>query len=42
VIDELTGDVLDEPLSHHGYQLWTASVGPIIGRRRASKTERSS
>jgi hypothetical protein len=30
VIDELTGDVLDEPLGHHGYQLWTAAVGTII------------
>ena len=30
VIDELTGDILDEPLSHHGYQLWTAAVGTII------------
>lgn len=30
VIDELTGDILDEPLSQHGYQLWTAAVGTII------------
>jgi hypothetical protein len=30
VIDERTGAVLDERLSRHGYQLWTAAVGTII------------
>jgi hypothetical protein len=30
VFDEQTGDILDERLSRHGYQLWTAAVGTII------------
>jgi hypothetical protein len=30
VIDEETGAILDERLSGHGYQLWTAAVGTII------------
>jgi hypothetical protein len=30
VLDEETGAVLDEGLSRHGYQLWTAAVGTII------------
>ena len=30
VIDDFTGHILDEPLSRHGYQLWTAAVGTII------------
>lgn len=30
VLDEETGAVLDERLSRHGYQLWTAAVGTII------------
>jgi hypothetical protein len=30
VIDEDTGAILDERLSNHGYQLWTAAVGTII------------
>jgi hypothetical protein len=30
VLDEETGAVLDERLSQHGYQLWTAAVGTII------------
>ena len=30
VFDEGTGEILDEPLSRHGYQLWTAAVGTII------------
>ena len=30
VIDEETGDILDDGLSRHGYQLWTAAVGTII------------
>src|SRR5437868_1544096 len=30
VFDEQTGQVLDEDLASHGYQLWTATVGTII------------
>jgi hypothetical protein len=30
VFAEETGDILDEGLSRHGYQLWTAAVGIII------------
>jgi hypothetical protein len=30
VLDEGTGQVLDERLGRHGYQLWTAAVGTII------------
>ena len=30
VLDEATGDILDERLSRHGYQLWTAAIGTII------------
>lgn len=30
VLDEGTGEVLDERLGRHGYQLWTAAVGTII------------
>ena len=30
VVDEETGDILDERLGLHGYQLWTAAVGTII------------
>src|SRR5207247_898036 len=30
VLDEATGEVLDEELGEHGYQLWTAAVGTII------------
>ena len=30
VFDEHSGAILDEPLSRHGYQLWTAAVGTII------------
>jgi hypothetical protein len=30
VFDEETGDILDERLGLHGYQLWTAAVGTII------------
>ena len=30
VLDEATGEILDERLAAHGYQLWTAAVGAII------------
>jgi hypothetical protein len=30
VFDEETGEILDEGLADHGYQLWTAAVGTII------------
>jgi len=30
VIDEQTGAIVDDRLSQHGYQLWTAAVGTII------------
>jgi hypothetical protein len=30
VLDEGTGEVLDQRLGRHGYQLWTAAVGTII------------
>ncbi len=30
VLDEETGEILDDGLSRHGYQLWTAAVGTII------------
>ncbi len=30
VLDEGTGEVLDERLGRHGYQLWTAAVGTIM------------
>jgi hypothetical protein len=30
VLDESTGEVLDEDLGRHGYQLWTGAVGTII------------
>lgn len=30
VVDEENGDILDERLSRHGYQLWTAAVGTIL------------
>jgi hypothetical protein len=40
VIDELTGEILDEPLSRHGYQLWTAAVGTII-EAQARKQDRA-
>jgi hypothetical protein len=30
VVDEETGDILDQRLGLHGYQLWTAAVGTII------------
>jgi hypothetical protein len=30
VIEEGTGEIMDERLGNHGYQLWTAAVGTII------------
>jgi hypothetical protein len=30
VIEETTGELLDEELGSHGYQLWTAAVGTLI------------
>lgn len=30
VIEEASGAILDEELSRHGYQLWTAAVGTLI------------
>lgn len=30
VLDEQSGAILDESLSRHGYQLWTAAVGTVI------------
>jgi len=29
-VDEDTGDIVDQRLADHGYQLWTATVGTII------------
>ena len=34
VLDETTGEVLDERLGNQGYQLWTAAVGTIIEAQR--------
>jgi hypothetical protein len=34
VINEETGELLDESLGRHGYQLWTAAVGTVIEAQR--------
>jgi hypothetical protein len=34
VIDECSGELLDEELARHGYQLWTAAVGTLIEAQR--------
>lgn len=34
VLDEESGEILDEELSGHGYQLWTAAVGTIVEAQR--------
>jgi hypothetical protein len=35
VMDEHTGEILDDALGAHGYQLWTATTGTIIEAQRA-------
>lgn len=39
VLDEETGAILDENLSRHGYQLWTAAVGTVIEAQKRAITE---
>ena len=34
VFDEASGEILDDSLASHGYQLWTAAVGTIIEAQR--------
>jgi hypothetical protein len=39
VMDEASGELLDEDLAGHGYQLWTAAVGTLIeAQRRGANT----
>lgn len=39
VLDEETGAILDERLSRHGYQLWTAAVGTVIEAQKRAMAE---
>lgn len=39
VLDEETGAILDENLSRHGYQLWTAAVGTVIEAQKRGMAE---
>ena len=39
VLDEQTGAILDENLSRHGYQLWTAAVGTVIEAQKRAMAE---
>jgi hypothetical protein len=38
VIDEQNGAILDEDLSRHGYQLWSAAVGTLIEAQERGQT----
>ncbi len=39
VLDKETGAILDESLSRHGYQLWTAAVGTVIEAQKRAMAE---